>query len=80
MQSTSAVIRLRTDAFAAWAAREKLGSEAAQAERIGVSQPTLNRILNGANPPGEKFIGFLLAASGVKFEDIFEVVEIAEAS
>ena len=76
MSSTSppAVIRLRADAFDAWAAGQGLGSEAAQAERIGVSQPQLNRVLNGSVAPGEKFIAAVLTASGRKFEEIFEVV------
>lgn len=72
--SPPAVIRLRAGAYAAWAAREGLGSETAQAERIGISQPTLNRIRRESIAPGEKFIAALLAATGIPFEELFEVV------
>lgn len=77
MPSTSplAVIRLRAGAYAEWAAREHLGSEVAQAERIGVAQTTLNRILRGEVIPGEKFIAAILATSNAKFEELFEIVE-----
>lgn len=66
-------IRLRADVWAAWASREGLASETAQARRIGHSQTTLNRILRGEVAPGEKFIKRSLAATGLKFEDLFEV-------
>ena len=68
-------IRLRTDVWATWASGEDLASEAAQARRIGHSQSTLNRILNGDVAPGEKFIAAALAATGMKFEDLFEIAE-----
>lgn len=71
--SPPAVIRLRRDAYAAWVARKGLGGETAQAECIGVSQSTLNRVLNGEVAPGERFIAQLLAATGAKFEKLFEV-------
>lgn len=75
MQSTSppTVIRLRADAFAAWAASKGLGSEHAQAKRIGVAQTTLNRILRGTVAPGEQFIAAVLTATGAKFEKYFEI-------
>ena len=66
-------IRLRADAWAAWAAGEDLASETAQARRIGHSQTTLNRILRGEVAPGEKFIAAALAATGMKFEDLFKI-------
>ena len=73
-QTTPApAIRLRTDVWAAWASSQELTSEAAQARRIGHSQTTLNRILRGEVAPGEKFIAAALAATGAKFEDLFEV-------
>jgi transcriptional regulator with XRE-family HTH domain len=77
MHSTSppAEIRLRTDAFDAWAASQGLESDTAAAERIGVSQPQLSRVLAGNVAPGEKFIAALLAATGRKFEQMFEVVK-----
>jgi transcriptional regulator with XRE-family HTH domain len=77
MQSTSppTVIRLRADAFAAWAAREGLGSETAQAKRIGVAQTNLNRILRGVTAPGEQFIAAVLTVTGTPFEYLFEITE-----
>jgi hypothetical protein len=76
MQGTSppAVIRLRTDALDAWAAREGLPNDTATAERIGVSPSTLWRIVNDEVVPGEKFIAAALAVTGRKFEELFEVV------
>jgi lambda repressor-like predicted transcriptional regulator len=75
-QTTPApVIRLRADVWAAWASREDLVSEAAQARRIGHSQTTLNRILRGDVAPGEKFIAAALAVTGCKFEHLFEITE-----
>jgi hypothetical protein len=74
MQSKSpTVIRLRAGAFAAWAAGEGLLSETAQAERIGVSPTTLNRILRGVIVPGEGFIGAALTATGATFEQLFRI-------
>lgn len=70
---TPTVIRLRADAFAAWAARLGLETEAAQAERIGVDRATLSRIRRGEIVPGEKFIAAVLAAYDGTFEEIFEV-------
>lgn len=66
-------VRLRAAAWKAWAARENLASEAAQARRIRHSQTTLNRILRGEVAPGEKFIAAALLATGMKFEDLFEI-------
>lgn len=79
MQSTSpsTVIRLRADVFAAWAAGKGLGSEVAQAKRIGVASTTLNRILRGDVAPGEQFIAAVLTATGGKFEEYFEIAESA---
>ena len=82
MHSTSptAVIKLRADAFAEWAEGEGLATEGAQAERIGVDRSILSRIRRGETVPGERFIAATLAASGLEFERLFEVAEIAEAS
>lgn len=77
MHSTSppAVVRLRADALAEWAAREGLGSEVAQAERIGIDRSTLSRVRRGEITPGERFIAAILAATGAKFEYLFEIAE-----
>jgi transcriptional regulator with XRE-family HTH domain len=75
MHSTSppAVIRLRPDAFAAWAQEQELPSESAQAERVGVDRATLSRVRRGVIVPGEQFIAAVLAATGKPFEELFEV-------
>lgn len=70
-------IRLRADAFAAWAEGLGLVSEVAQAERIGVASTTLNRVKRGEIAPGEKFIAACLTAYDGPFEELFEVVEAA---
>jgi transcriptional regulator with XRE-family HTH domain len=70
---TAAVIRLREDAFSAWAASRGLESASAAAEFLGVSHTTLTRVLSGETDPGEKFIAAALAATGSKFEELFEV-------
>jgi len=69
------VIRLRDDALVKWAERQGLPSETAVAERIGIGQPTLNRIRRGEVAPGEKFIAAVLSATGAKFERFFEIAE-----
>lgn len=77
MHSTSptAVIRLRADAFAEWAARQQLETAGAVAEFIRVDRTTLSRVLSGEIVPGEKFIAAVLAASGLRFEYLFEIAE-----
>jgi transcriptional regulator with XRE-family HTH domain len=70
---TPTVIRLRADAFAAWAARLELETESAQAERIGIDRATLSRVRRGEIVPGEKFIAAMLAAYDGTFEEMFEV-------
>jgi transcriptional regulator with XRE-family HTH domain len=77
MHSTSApaAVRLRTAAYNAWVAREKLGSEGEQAERIGISRTQLNRVKRGEIAPGERFIAALLTATGIAFEELFEVIQ-----
>lgn len=61
------------DALALWADREELASEGALAERIGIDRTVLSRIRRGETAPGEKFIAVALAATGLKFEQLFEV-------
>lgn len=77
MHSTSlpATVRLRVDAFTAWAGCQGLDSASAAAERIGVDRTTLSRVLSGEIAPGEKFIAAVLTATGAKFERFFEIAE-----
>lgn len=53
--------------------RLKLGSVDDQADYVGVSRSQLYRVLAGDVAPGEQFIAAALAATGAKFEDLFEV-------
>lgn len=46
------------------------------ATRIGVNKSTLSRVLEGKSRPGDRFIASILTAFPVKFEDIFDVVEV----
>lgn len=72
--TTPAVIHLNAAALGEWARREDLPSDTAIAERIGYNQTTVSRILRGDTAPGEKFIAAALAVTGMKFEDLFEIV------
>ena len=68
-------VRLRRDRYDALMKLRDLTYPAAQARALGVSQPTVQRVLDGENYPGGRFIGSVLAFfSGMAFEDLFEVV------
>ena len=77
MHSTPAsAIRLRPEQFRRRARLNGLETDTALAAHIGINRSTLFRMLNGDAAPGEKFMAQVLAAfPGLKFEDIFEVVE-----
>lgn len=53
--------------------RLHLGRVEEQAEFVGVSRAQLYRVLGGDVAPGEQFIAAALAATGAKFEELFEV-------
>ena len=73
--SMAAEIRLRTEQYEKFAALKGWKTNAAQAAAIGVSEPTIGRILTGKRAPGEAFIAGLLAAlPELDFGDLFEVV------
>lgn len=67
--------RLRADAFAAWAERQGLPTETAQAERIGLNRSILSRVRRGESCPSARFIAAVLTATGKKFEAMFEIAE-----
>lgn len=77
MPTPTAVIRLNADALAAWAAAEGLSGDTAVAERIGFNQTTVRRVRVGEIRPGEEFIAALLKASGKRFEEFFQLAEVA---
>lgn len=50
-----------------------IGGVEEQAVFAGVSRSQLYRVLNGETAPGEQFIAAVLAKTGAKFEELFEV-------
>ena len=67
-------VRVRLEALDKIRARRGLRSRYALAKRLGVSQSTVGRVLDGAQAPGEQFIAATLHALDVPFDDVFEVV------
>jgi transcriptional regulator with XRE-family HTH domain len=47
------------------------------ARRLGVASTTAWRIDSGGVEPSPRFIASLMTFSGQKFEDLFEIVELA---
>lgn len=75
----AAEIRLRTEQYEKFARLKGWKTNAAQAAAIGVSEPTIGRILSGKRAPGEQFIaGLLCALPELDFADLFEVVTGAD--
>ncbi|GAA2819903.1 hypothetical protein [Saccharopolyspora taberi] len=68
-------ICVRWDAFDALLEQHGLRSRYAIARYLDLSQPTVNRVLDGKQSPGERFIAAVLKRFDVPFEDIFEVFE-----
>jgi predicted transcriptional regulator len=57
-----------------------LSTDHARAMHIGVSRTTVARIQSGEIEPGGKFVAAVLwAHPDLKFEDLFEVVEMSNA-
>lgn len=50
------------------------------AARLGVDKGTVSRVLKGKSAPGPAFVAAMLMTFPVKFEDIFDVVEVDAAS
>ena len=76
--SRTAEPALRVDRDVLLAHRDAAGitSNAALAERIGVNESTLQRILGNHVEPSTRFIaGVLKALPGAKFEDLFKGTE-----
>lgn len=68
-------IRIRFDALDELRAEYGLKSRYALAKRLGVSQSTIGRVLDGEQAPGEQFIAAAVAKLGVPFDAVFEVVD-----
>lgn len=72
------VIQLRRCEWERHMTSRELATPDARAERIGVSRTTIGRIQKGDIKPGEEFIARVLYAfSDIKFEDVFEVEQVA---
>lgn len=77
-ESVTVRVRVRLEALDKIRAGRGLRSRYALAKRLGVSQSTVGRILDGAQAPGEQFIAATLHALDVPFDDVFEVVATTE--
>lgn len=76
-RNTKPVIRLRTEQFQRRCRLLGLDTATSQAEHLGLSKWTIGRLLNGDIAPAEHVIASTLAAfPTLKFEDLFEVVEL----
>lgn len=67
--------RLRVACFDKRAAELGLDTGALLAQRLGVSEATVNRVRNGVVVPGQRFIAACMATLGVKFEELFEIAD-----
>lgn len=75
----AASIRLRTGQFEKFCALKGWKTQAIRAQQIGVTEPTVGRVVTGKRAPGEQFIaGCLHAFPELDFADLFEVVEDTE--
>lgn len=71
--TASPAVRLRADAWSERMGHLHLGRVEEQAEFVGVSRAQLYRVLARDVAPGEQFIAAALAATGAKFEELFEI-------
>ncbi|WP_414936648.1 helix-turn-helix domain-containing protein [Amycolatopsis sp. cmx-11-51] len=66
-------MRIRVDALDKIATGQGLRTRYAIAKRLGVSQSTVGRVLDGEQLPGNPFIAATLAGLAVSFDAVFEV-------
>lgn len=71
----TARVRLRVDELDHIARAQGLRSRYALAKRLGVSQSTVGRVLDGDQAPGEQFIAATIHALSVPFDDVFVVTD-----
>jgi transcriptional regulator with XRE-family HTH domain len=74
----SARVRIRVDALERIATEQGLRSRYAVAQRLGVSQSTVGRVLDGESLPGNPFIAATMKRLGVPFDAVFEVCECTD--
>jgi hypothetical protein len=73
--SMAAQIRLRTRQFDKFCKLKGWLTQAQRATGIGVTEPTIGRVMTGKRAPGEQFIaGCLAAFPDLDFDDLFEVI------
>ncbi|GAA1029718.1 MULTISPECIES: helix-turn-helix domain-containing protein [Amycolatopsis] len=66
-------VRIRVDALDKIATGQGLRTRYAIAKRLGVSQSTVGRVLDGEQLPGNPFIAATLTGLDVSFDAVFEV-------
>lgn len=67
--------RLRLRRFDERTTELGLVTDLAVAERLGVSEATVNRVRNGKVVPGERFIAAAVSELGLTFEQLFEIAQ-----
>jgi hypothetical protein len=78
-RNESPTLRLRSEQFRRHCRLLGLETATAQADHLGLSKWTVTRLLNGGIVPGERVIArCLVGFPNLKFEDLFEVVEMAD--
>lgn len=76
----SVTLRLRRGQLDKYRSIAGLTTEQRLADRMGVHQGTVNKILNGHQTPSARFIGALIAAfPGATFDDLWEIVREPES-
>ncbi|MFB9726355.1 helix-turn-helix transcriptional regulator [Haloechinothrix salitolerans] len=73
-------VRIRVDVLDKIANGAGLRSRYAIAKKLGVSQSTVGRVLDGEQLPGNPFIAATLTAFDVSFDEVFEVGEVGEVA
>jgi transcriptional regulator with XRE-family HTH domain len=71
----TARVRVRVEELDQIATEQELRTRYALAKRLGVSQSTVSRVLDGGQAPGQQFIAATVHELGVPFDAVFEVVD-----
>lgn len=71
----TARVRVRVDELDRIATAQGLRTRYALAKRLGVSQSTVGRVLDGDQAPSGQFIAATVHELGVPFDDVFSVLE-----
>lgn len=70
----SVTLRIRRDQLDKFRSIAGLTTEQALADRMGMTQGTVNKVLNGRSMPSARFIGALVKAfNGATFDDLWEI-------